>query len=83
MYYESEAFKNCIYQSQIESKRYRKIDKTLGAYFKTEELYREMHKKHFKKTCAGIPTKRYLRILKQIEQAERIDYRDIELALTS
>jgi hypothetical protein len=42
-----------------------------------------MHKKHFKKTCAGMPTKRYLRIMKQIEQAERIDYRDIELALTS
>jgi len=40
------------------------MDKTFGAYFRGEELYREMHKRHFKKTCAGIPTKRYLRIMK-------------------
>ena len=78
-----EAFKNCMYQSQIETKRYRQIDKTFGAYFKSEELYSELHKKHFKKTYAGMPTKRYLRIIKQIEQAEKIDYRDIELAMMS
>jgi hypothetical protein len=40
------------------------MDKTFGAYFKSEELYREMYKRHFKKTCAGIPTKRYLLIMK-------------------
>jgi hypothetical protein len=78
-----EAFKKCMYQSQIETKRYRQIDKTFGAYFRSEELYSELHKKHFKKTYAGMPTKRYLRIIKQIEQAERIDYLDIELALMS
>lgn len=78
-----EAFKNCLYQSQIETKRDRQIDKTFGAYFKSEELYSELHKKHFKKTYAGIPTKRYLRIIEQIEQAERIEYQDIELALMS
>ena len=78
-----EAFKNCLYQSQIETKRDRRMDKTFRAYFKSEELYSELHKKHFKKTYAGMPTKRYLRIIKQIEQAEKIDYRDIELAMMS
>jgi hypothetical protein len=78
-----EAFKNCLYQSQIETKRDRRMDKTFRAYFKSEELYSELHKKHFKKTYAGIPTKRYLRIMEQIEQAEKIDYQDIELAIMS
>jgi len=72
-----------LYQSQIETKRDRRMDKTFRAYFKSEELYSELHKKHFKKTYAGMPTKRYLRIIKQIEQAEKIDYRDIELAMMS
>jgi hypothetical protein len=60
------AFKGCMYESQIQSKFYRLMDKTLGSYFKTDKLYSELYSKHFKKTYAGKPTKRYLRILAQI-----------------
>ena len=73
-----EAFKGCMYESQIQSKKYRQLDKTLGAYFRTDELYSQLYKKHLKKTYAGKPTKRYLRILEGIQRAENIYYEKIE-----
>lgn len=78
-----EAFNGCMYETQIQSKRYRLLDKTLGAYFKSEELYEELYKKNFKKTYAGKPTKRYLRIMEQIQKAESIPYHEIERAMLS
>ncbi|MBU1485870.1 MAG: hypothetical protein KKG25_13550 [Bacteroidetes bacterium] len=48
------------------------MDKTLGAYFKSDNLYGELYKKHFKKSYAGKPTKKYLRIMEQIQKAEEI-----------
>ncbi|MDD2262917.1 MAG: hypothetical protein PHW20_11725 [Clostridia bacterium] len=65
-----EAFNGCLYETQTRSKKYRQMDKTLGAYFKSDSLYSELYKKNFKKTYAGKPTKRYLRILEQIQKAE-------------
>ena len=76
-----EAFNGCMYETQTQSKKYRQLDKTLGAYFRTDELYSQLHQKHFKKTYAGKPTKKYLRIIEQIQKAESIAYHEIELAL--
>ena len=78
-----EAFNGCMYESQTQSKKYRQLDKTLGAYFRSDELYRQLYKKHFKKTYAGKPTKRYLRIMEQIEKAESIPYYEIERLMLS
>lgn len=78
-----EAFNGCMYESQIQSKKYRQLDSTLGAYFKTEKFYEQLYKKHFKKTYAGKPTKRYLRLIQQIEQIENISYQQIEQLLIS
>jgi hypothetical protein len=55
--------------------------RTFGAYFKSDKLYEELYSKHFKKTYAGKPTKRYLRIMEQIQQAESIPYHEFERAL--
>jgi len=63
-----EAFKGCMYESQIQSKRYRELDKTFGAYFKSDDLYSQLYKKHFKKYYAGKPTKKYLQLMKQIQK---------------
>ena len=82
-FFHREAFNGCMYESQTQSKKYRELDKTLGAYFKSDSLYSELYKKHFKKTYAGKPTKRYLRIIEQIQQAENIPYHEIERALMS
>lgn len=77
------AFNGCMYETQTQSKKYRQLDKTLGAYFKRDNLYGELYKKNFKKTYAGKPTKKYLRIMEQIQKAESIPYQEIERALIS
>jgi hypothetical protein len=78
-----EAFNGCMYETQTQSKKYRQLDKTLGAYFKNDNLYSELYKKNFKKTYAGKPTKKYLRIMEQIQKAESIPYHEIERAMLS
>jgi hypothetical protein len=78
-----EAFSGCMYEKQTQSKKYRQLDKTLGAYFKSDNLYSELYKKNFKKTYAGKPTKKYLRIMEQIQKAESIPYHEIERAMLS
>lgn len=78
-----EAFNGCMYETQIQSKKYRLLDKTFGAYFKSDTLYRELYKKDFKKTYAGKPTKKYLRIMEQIQKAESIPYHEIERLMLS
>ena len=59
-----------MYESQTQSKKYRQLDKSVGAYLKADELYSQLYQKHFKKTYAGKPTKKYLRIIEQIQKAE-------------
>ena len=71
------AFNGCMYETQNQSKKYRQLNKILGAYFKTDDLYSQLYQKHFKKTYAGKPTKKYLRIMEQIQKAESIPYHEI------
>lgn len=78
-----EAFEGCMYETQTQSKKYRQLDKTIGAYFKSDNLYSELYKKNFKKTYAGKPTKKYLRIMDQIKKVESIPYHEIEKVLLS
>ena len=78
-----EAFSGCMYKTQTQSKKYRELDKTLGAYFEIDNLYSELYKKNFKKTYAGKPTKKYLRIMEQIQKAESIPYHEIERVMLS
>jgi hypothetical protein len=78
-----EAFNGCMYETQTQIKKYRQLDKTFGAYFKSDNLYSELYKKNFKKTYAGKPTKKYLRIMEQIQKAESIPYHEIERAMLS
>jgi hypothetical protein len=70
-----------MYETQTQSKKYRQLDKTLGAYFKSDNLYSELYKKNFKKSYAGKPTKKYLKLTQQIQKAESITYHEIEGAL--
>jgi len=78
-----EAFNGCMYETQTQSKRYRQLDKTFGAHFKAEDLYLQLCQKHFKRTYSGKPTKKFLRIMEQIQKAESIPYREIERAMLS
>jgi hypothetical protein len=77
-FYHRSAFKGCMYECQIQSKKLRGLNNTLGAYFKSDQYYSQLYKKHFKKAYAGKPTKKYLWIMERINRAESIDIRDIE-----
>jgi len=80
-FYHRSAFRGCMYETQTQSKKSRYLNKTIGAYFKSDNLYSELNKKHFKKTYSGKPTKKYLRIMEQIKKVESIPYHEIERAL--
>ena len=66
-----------MYESQTQSKKYRQFEKLFGAYFESDKLYSQIYSKHFKKTYAGEPTKRYLKVLKQIQKSENLTIDDI------
>jgi hypothetical protein len=80
-FYHRLAFNGCMYEKQTQSKKSRYFDKTLGAYFKSDDLYSELNKKHLKKNYAGKPTKKYLKLTRQIQKAESISYQEIERAM--
>ena len=67
-----------MYKSQRLSENLRLIDKTFGACFVVDKLYTELFKKNFKRYYYGKPTKRYLRIMEQIQKADSIPYQDIK-----
>lgn len=77
-FYHRSAFQGCMYEKQTQSKKYRNLDKTLGAYYRVDLLYEQLYKKHFKKYYRNKPTKRYLKITAQIEQATRLSAAEID-----
>jgi hypothetical protein len=79
-FYHREAFRG-MYEKQTHSKKSRDLDKTLGAYFRTDQLFEQLYKKHFKKQYAGKPTKKYLKLTQQIQSVENIPVHVIERAL--
>lgn len=60
------------YQKQINSMKYRDIERVYGPYFQQDELFDQLYSKYFKKYYKGRPTKHYQKILKQLKAAERI-----------
>ena len=67
-----------MYECQTKSKKWRGIEKVYGAYFELDNLYEQLYSKHFKKFYAGKHTKRYLKIMSQLQKAENIPYSEIE-----
>jgi hypothetical protein len=76
-FYHRSAFKGCMYEKQTQSKKYRLLDNTLGTYYRTDKLYEQLYKKHFKKTYAGKPTKKYLQLIEKIRFGERFTQSEI------
>lgn len=72
-FYHRSAFRGCMYEKQTQSKKYRGLSKTLGVYYRADQSYEQLlYKKHFKKQYAGKPTKKYLKLTRQIQRAESI-----------
>lgn len=72
-----------MYSKQTHSKKWRETDKVYGCYFDKDEAYEELYSKHFKTHYNGKPTKRYLKLLQQIEKAEKVSCLDIERLLVN
>lgn len=67
-FYHRSAFTGCMYRKQT----YSHNDRTLYKVFTPDEICEQIYSKHFKTHYGGKPTKRFLRLTKQAEQAERI-----------
>jgi len=61
------AFKGCLYEKQTYSKPNRKLDRQFSKLFAPDNAYEKIYSKHFKKQYNGKPTKRYLKLLKEID----------------
>ena len=72
------ASNSAMYECQTQSKKYRQIEKTYGAYFDLEKLYDQLYKKHFKKFYAGKPTKKFVSLQKQLDKANSFSLQEIE-----
>ena len=77
------AFKgfNCMYEKQTYSKYGRSLDKTYGALFGIDKAYEQIYSKHFKKYYDGKPTKKYLKLLKQIKRSESVSMEQVNSVL--
>jgi hypothetical protein len=61
------------YFKQIQSKEYRYLEKVYGPMFQEDKLYDQLYSKHFRKFYKGKPTKRYLKIMKQLQASKGVD----------
>lgn len=74
-----EACKGYMYEKQTYSPNNRIKVRMWEKLFNSDKLYKELHSKHFRKTYAGKPTKRYLKLMQGIREAERVPYTEAEL----
>ncbi|AWL09052.1 hypothetical protein HME7025_01189 [Aquirufa nivalisilvae] len=80
-FYHRSAFRGCMYEKQTRSKSYRLMEKTFGSYFKSDDLYSKLYARNFKKTYAGKPTKKYLKIIETIQKVDNVELSAIDLLL--
>ena len=72
------AFRGCMYDSQTKSKKWREMERVYGVYFELDRLYEQLYSKHFKRHYNGKPTRRYLTLLKKIEDAEAVSISNLK-----
>jgi len=70
-----------MYENQTHSKNWRARMKIIDPVWKLDSVYHELEKKHFKRSYAGRPTKRYLKLLQQIDRMDNISIEDVMEAL--
>jgi hypothetical protein len=75
------AFKGCMYDIQTKSKDARATNKMIESVFRTDDLYGQLYGKYFKRSYAGKPTKKYIRLMKKIQRAESISAHEVERIL--
>lgn len=71
------ALRNAMYDNQTKSHRDRRHYRQLHKALLAEKLYPELREKHFKRYYAGMPTKRYLKLIQKIRESELTDFPDM------
>ncbi|MEX2437150.1 MAG: hypothetical protein WD509_01050 [Candidatus Paceibacterota bacterium] len=80
-FYHREAFLNSCYHVQTFSKNDRDKCKIIDATFKEDKAYQELYSPYFKKYYNGIPTKRYLRVKRNIAKGSQYSSQEITKAM--
>ncbi|WP_293296829.1 hypothetical protein [Allomuricauda sp.] len=72
---------NAMYETQTQSKSYRRIKGIFEPYVLQDEYYRELHKPYFKTHYNGRPTKRYLWLMEKLRMADKMTLQQYESLL--
>ena len=72
-FYHRSAFRGCMYEKQTYSHNTRWLGKQVDQLFGSDKAYEKIYSKHFKKTYNGRKTKRYKKLLEQIEISDKVD----------
>lgn len=67
-FYHRTAFNGCFYEKQTESHRHRRFEKRFGESFRIEKILSQNNRKKIRQYYNGKPTKRYLKLLKQLNE---------------
>ncbi|SKA21407.1 hypothetical protein SAMN04488128_1021623 [Chitinophaga eiseniae] len=70
------------YEKQIQSKYYRHLEKTYGPALRGDQLYNQLHSRYFRKFYNGKPTKRYVKLMAQLNAANSVSERNLMLAMS-
>lgn len=68
-----------MYESQTKSKKWRQMESLFDCFFSGEKYYEELNSKHFKRFYNGKPTKRYLRLMRKVNDADKYSVKDIDI----
>jgi len=75
-FFHRSAFQGCFYENQTYSHKNRKLHNYFEKAFGVEKIYERLNSKHFKTHYADKPTKRYLQLLKRIDQSQQLTVSD-------
>ena len=67
-----------MYECQTKSKKWRAMEKAYGAYFDLDRHYKQLYSKYFKTHYNGMPTKKYIKIMQQINEGNQMSSSEIE-----
>jgi hypothetical protein len=81
MFLHRQACKGYLYEKQTYSSKTRGIMRMYDMLFGVDGLYTQLYSKYFKRSYAGKPTKRYLKLMQKIRQAETVPYTETDLLL--
>lgn len=82
-FYHRSAFAGCMYEKQTMSHKNRELDQLFKKAFGDGNVFEQITKKHFKKTYAGKPTKRYLKLMRKVKDAETINEAELMAGILS